>query len=99
MFGSGPWNWDENTANLTKFWTDGVQRGKPYESIYTIGMRGSGDLPLDESGNVDLLERIVAAQRTIFTNVFNEDPSKVPQLWCLYKEVQGYYVRKKAAAA
>lgn len=96
MFGSGPWNWDENTANLTKFWTDGVERGKPYESIYSIGMRGTGDLPLDDTGNIDLLERIVAGQRTILQNVFNKNATEIPQLWCLYSEVKGYYVSRES---
>lgn len=110
QFGSGPWNWDENRANLTKFWTDGVKRALPYESVYTIGMRGTGDcvyslprhiliqlttkpVPLDESGNIDLLERIVAGQRDILSGVYNKNASEIPQMWCLYKEVQGYYVR------
>lgn len=93
QFGSGQWNWDANQANLAKFWTDGVKRGAPYESIYTLGMRGTGDLPVDETGNIDLLQRVVAAQRDIISNVFNKSASTVPQMWCLYKEVQGYYQR------
>ncbi|KAG8782568.1 hypothetical protein FRC15_006760 [Serendipita sp. 397] len=93
QFGSGQWNWDHNRENLTKFWTDGVKRGSPYESVYTLGMRGTGDLPLDESGNIDLLQRVVAGQREIITSVFNKNASEVPQVWCLYKEVQGYYER------
>ena len=50
-------------------------------------------MPLDESGNVDLLERIVAGQRDILASVYNKNASEIPQMWCLYKEVQGYYVR------
>jgi len=49
-------------------------------------------VPLDESGNIDLLERIVTGQRDILANVFHKNASDVPQMWCLYKEVQGYYV-------
>ncbi|KAG8752462.1 hypothetical protein FRC14_007006 [Serendipita sp. 396] len=93
QFGSGQWNWDHNKENITKFWTDGVKRGSPYESVYTLGMRGTGDIPLDETGNIDLLQRIVAGQREIIGNVFQKNVSEIPQVWCLYSEVKGYYER------
>lgn len=60
--------------------------------IFFQGMRGTGDLPLDETGNIDLLQRIVAGQREILANATNKPAKEVPQVWCLYKEVQGYYV-------
>jgi hypothetical protein len=41
--------------------------------------------------NVKLLEQIVADQRKIIAEQINPDVTKVPQLWALYKEVQGYY--------
>jgi hypothetical protein len=49
-------------------------------------------VPLDESGNIDLLQRIVAGQREILSSTMQKDASQIPQVWCLYKEVQGYYV-------
>ena len=38
-----------------------------------------------------LLEKIVAVQRKIIAEEINPDVTKVPQLWCPYKEVQEYY--------
>jgi hypothetical protein len=74
---------------------EGAERNKNYESIMTIGMRGDGDLPMVEGGdmaaNVNLLEQIVADQRKIIADHLNPDVSAVPQLWALYKEVQEYY--------
>jgi hypothetical protein len=93
--GTGPWNYATNADVLRQFWTEGSERNKRYESIFTIGMRGDGDLPMVEGGdmaaNVNLLERIVADQRKIIADHVNPDVSKVPQLWALYKEVQEYY--------
>jgi hypothetical protein len=93
--GSGPWNYATNGEVLRKFWTEGVERNKNYESIFTIGMRGDGDMPMVEGGdiaaNVTLLERIVADQRKIIADHVNPDVTAVPQLWALYKEVQEYY--------
>ncbi|MGO9865292.1 MAG: glycosyl hydrolase 115 family protein [Terriglobales bacterium] len=93
--GTGPWNYATNAEVLRQFWTEGVERNKNYESVFTIGMRGDGDLPMVEGGdmaaNVNLLERIVADQRRIIAEHVNPDVTAVPQLWALYKEVQDYY--------
>jgi hypothetical protein len=93
--GTGPWNYATNGEVLRQFWTVGAERNKNYESIFTIGMRGDGDMPMVEGGNisanVSLLERIVADQRKIITDHVNPDVTAVPQLWALYKEVQEYY--------
>jgi hypothetical protein len=93
--GTGPWNYATNGETLRQFWLEGAKRNKSYESIMTIGMRGDGDLPMVEGGdmaaNVNLLEQIVADQRKIIADHVNPDVSKVPQLWALYKEVQEYY--------
>jgi Glycosyl hydrolase family 115/Gylcosyl hydrolase family 115 C-terminal domain len=91
--GQGPWNYQTNAATLARFWADGVRRNRSFESIVTLGMRGDGDMPMSESANVDLLQRIVADQRAILAREMNPDVTRIPQLWALYKEVQQYYER------
>ncbi len=80
-----------NSEALGKFWTDGIERNKNYESIVTLGMRGDGDMPMSQSANIALLEKIVADQRAIIATHMNQNVSEVPQDWALYKEVQEYY--------
>ena len=41
--------------------------------------------------NIEKLEKIVNVQRKILSEEINPDVTKIPQLWCLYKEVQDYY--------
>ncbi|HZD30079.1 MAG TPA: glycosyl hydrolase 115 family protein, partial [Candidatus Angelobacter sp.] len=89
--GSGPWDYSTNSAELDEFWQEGIERNMGYESIVTLGMRGDGDVPMSESANVALLEKIVADQRAILANHLNKDVTAVPQDWALYKEVQEYY--------
>ena len=90
--GTGPWDYARNAENLYPFWLEGARRNRPYESIYTLGMRGQRDTPMSETEDVDLLQRIVADQREILAEVFDDrDLAEVPQVWALYKEVQGYY--------
>src|SRR5690606_2677690 len=93
-YGEGPWEYSKNPKNLYDFWVDGAKRNKPYESVYTIGMRGQQDEPMSEGENIGLLEKIVRDQREILSQVFDDrDVTEVPQVWALYKEVQGFYER------
>lgn len=89
-FGSGPWNYENNKEKLQQFWRDGIKRATN-EKIVSIGMRGDGDEPMSRETATSLLERIVADQRTIISDVTGKPASETPQLWALYKEVQEYY--------
>jgi hypothetical protein len=92
-YGEGPWDYSKNAPVLREFWRTGLERVRDYEKIVTIGMRGDGDEAMSEETNVALLERIVADQRDIVSEVMGRPASEVPQVWALYKEVQGYYER------
>ncbi|KAK3676622.1 hypothetical protein LTR78_003396 [Recurvomyces mirabilis] len=95
VFGKGAWQWNTNNQSIYPFFVEGVQRSKPYEGVLTMGMRGSGDTALGSGIETALLESVVAAQTEILDNLWGnvsvQDPNIVPQMWCLYKEVQGYY--------
>jgi len=94
-FKARQWNYATNPQMLRVFWDEGIRRNASYESIITVGMRGKTDSPMASTGgmaaNIALLEEIVADERRIIANRVNPDVTKVPQLWALYKEVQGYY--------
>ncbi len=90
----GTWNYATNPRLLEDFWRAGIRRNKSFESLITIGLRGANDTPMAEGGpeaNRALLEKIVGVQRKILGEEMGADPAKVPQIWCLYKEVQDYY--------
>jgi hypothetical protein len=91
----GNWNYYKNPDALQEFWREGIRRNKNHESILTLGLRGANDTPMIPGGTVAqsmaLLEEIVGVQRTMIAEEINPDVTKVPQLWCLYKEVQEYY--------
>jgi len=87
----GAWDYASNQKEIDEFWREGMERDKNYEEVVTLGMRGEGDTPMSATANTQLLERIVADQREILKQTVNPDLTKVPQVWALYKEVQGYY--------
>ena len=89
----GNWNYATHPQVLETFWRDGIRQRKNFENLFTIGLRGENDTAMVQgpTQSMALLERIVAAQRKMLTEEVNPDITRVPQLWCLYKEVQGYY--------
>jgi hypothetical protein len=90
----GSWNWTKHSDTLSKFWREGIKRNRKFESLITIGLRGADDTEMGPGGpqaNIDKLEKIVNIQRKILADEINPDVTKIPQLWCLYKEVQDYY--------
>jgi hypothetical protein len=89
--GTGPWDYTANAKTLDAFWEEGIERTKNYESVITLGMRGDGDKPMAENDDVALLEKIVAGQREIIARHRTPTVASDPQVWALYKEVQGYY--------
>ncbi|KAF5375395.1 hypothetical protein D9615_007918 [Tricholomella constricta] len=91
LYGKGTWDYVGNTQNIKDYWLAGAQRAKPFESVYTLGMRGFGDLPLSEETNIQLLQQVVADQADILKSVYGTDIESIPQIWTLYKEVEGYY--------
>ncbi|KAF2493893.1 hypothetical protein BU16DRAFT_573306 [Lophium mytilinum] len=91
VFGGGlQWQWNINNASIRPFMKEGAIRAKPYENVITMGMRGSGDTAMTAGIETAMLEDIVENQRGILAKVYG-NASAVPQMWCLYKEVQGYY--------
>ena len=85
QYGNGEWKYLTNEAGLKKFWIDGIERNKNYESIVTVGMRGDkGDMAMPDAGGFDadkrLLEKIVTDQRQIIlAEHMNPDVTKIPQ--------------------
>jgi hypothetical protein len=86
-------NWNYNNTNqqpvLQQFWREGIRRNKNFESIVTLGLRAENDsgAPIGK----ELTEQIVGVQRKILADEIDSDLTKVPQMWCLYKEVQDFY--------
>ena len=96
--GNGQWEFDTNNKSLTEFFEVGAQRAKPYagNTLFTMAMRGSGDtaLLLTEQQAIEVVTNVVKTQRDVLREVYNGTKIEtIPQMWCLYKEVQGYYER------
>ncbi|KAG9118302.1 hypothetical protein FRC07_007251, partial [Ceratobasidium sp. 392] len=77
---------DKENAALADYY--GIVMGTSHQEP----MARASPMPLEESTNVKNLETIVDAQRKILAQVYNKsDATTIPQMWCLYQEVQAYY--------
>jgi hypothetical protein len=84
LFGNGTWDFHSNAAYIYDFWVNSTKRASPYETLYTVGMRGNGDTALSGGQNVDLLEQVIGNQTQILKSVYNtSDVTGIPKMWCL----------------
>ena len=90
----GAWNYETNKAGLDRFFREGAERAKGRESVFTLGMRGDGDVAMDDDDErvMATLKRVIDGQRGIIADVYGA-PDAVPQLWAIFTEVQRYYDR------
>ena len=91
----GAFNYATNQQSVYKYWEDRVKESAANNVIFSIGMRGVHDSPIEGAkGNkeiVPLLERIFADQRELFKKYVNADVTSVPQAFTPYKEVLDIY--------
>jgi hypothetical protein len=88
-----PENYDytKNADGVHKYWEERASANGRYENIYTLGMRGIHDSPIQgpktSPERIKVLEQIFADQRAILAKHVNAEVTRVPQIFCPYKEV------------
>jgi len=91
----GPWNYQTNSAAILKYWDERLKTNGRFENIYTVGMRGVHDGPLEATGTPEvkarLVESIIADQQQLLAKRVNSDVAQTPQVIWLYKEVLDLY--------
>lgn len=93
--GKGDYNYVTNKAGVQQFWTDRLKEVSGQEIIYTLGMRGLHDGPMQGAKTVAeqkaVLTDVIRDQRQMLAEYVNKDLSKVPQVFIPYKEVLDVY--------
>lgn len=91
----GPWNYQVNSESIIKYWKERLKTNGKFENIYTVGMRGVHDGPLEATGSPEdkarLVESVIAEQQNLLRTHVNLDLNQIPQVIWLYKEVLGLY--------
>jgi hypothetical protein len=89
------WNPVTNLSEILEYWEQRVRENGPYENTWTVGMRGIHDSGMPGVEGIDKkrewLEKIIGLQRAMLARHVNPDLTKVPQIFCAYKEVLDIY--------
>ena len=89
------YDYTKKRAGVLRYWEERVEQNGRYENVFTIGMRGIHDSPIvgpkTQGERIELLEKIFADQRSLLEKHIGTDASKVPQIFCPYKEVLADY--------
>lgn len=89
------YDYTKNPDAVRHYWEERVAANGRFENIYTLGMRGIHDSamqgPKTSAERIKVLEQIFTAQRNMLAQHVNPDLTKVPQIFCPYKEVLADY--------
>ena len=91
----GRFNFLNNRDRMIKYWQQRADQSKPFESFYTIGLRGTGDGPMEGANTPeerrDVLQDVQGVERDILRNSLGKPADQIPQAFTVYKEVEEAY--------
>lgn len=91
--GEGRYDFINNRGKVEDFWRERLQDVANQEIVYTLGMRGIHDGPMegvsssDSKGQRDALVEVLETQRRMLAEYVNPDIEAIPQVFIPYKEV------------
>lgn len=89
------YNFVSNETGVVNYWEERIKSNGKYENIYTLGMRGIHDSPIQGTKNqaerIPVLEKIIQTQRNLLAKYVNDNIETIPQIFCPYKEVLADY--------
>ena len=89
------YNFVANEKGVVNYWEERVKANSEFENIYTLGMRGIHDSPIQGTKNqaerIPVLEKIIQTQRNLLKQYVNKNVEEIPQIFCPYKEVLADY--------
>jgi hypothetical protein len=91
----GPFNYFTQKQKILDYWDDAAKKAAPYGNIFTVGLRGIEDRPMQGAGTPQqtarTLEEVFAQQRAILEKRLGKPADQIPQVFTPYKEVLPAY--------
>lgn len=91
----GDFNYVTNRQTMINYWEERVKTNSQYENIYTLGLRGIHDYPMEGANTtaerVALMQQAIDDQRDILRRNITRPVDEVPQILCTYEEVLDAY--------
>jgi hypothetical protein len=92
---NGPWRYDVNRANILRYWTESVDRRGDFEAVWTLGIRGIHDAPMDgpkgTPARVTMMQGVLADQRQLIDGKVTRQYGPPAECFIPYKEVLPLY--------
>lgn len=91
----GDFNYLTNRQTMINYWEERVKTNGSYENIYTLGLRGIHDYPMEGANTtverVALMQKAIDDQRDILRRNIHRPVEEIPQILCTYEEVLDAY--------
>lgn len=91
----GEFNYLTNRETMIRYWEERIKSNGCYENIYTLGLRGIHDYPMEGAQTNDertaLMQKAIYDQRDILRRNIKRPVEEVPQILCTYEEVLDAY--------
>lgn len=91
----GRFNFLTNRDRMIPYWRQRIDQSKAYESLYTIGLRGTGDGPLEGAATPQarktVLDDVIPVERDLLSKTLGKPADQIPQAFTVYKEVEEAY--------
>ena len=91
----GDFNYITNRDNMIRYWEERVRTNGGYENIYTLGLRGIHDYPMEGANSTvercALMQQAIDDQRDILRRNIDRPVEEIPQVLCTYEEVLEAY--------
>ena len=94
----GPFNFFTNRDNMLRYWQQRVDQVKAFENIYSVGLRGVHDSPMEGAATMEQaragVTEVIGLQRAMLDKASKPaaaGSARAPQALTLYKEVLDVY--------
>ncbi|ESQ86957.1 hypothetical protein ABAC460_21495 [Asticcacaulis sp. AC460] len=91
----GAFDFTKNRPAILDYWRQRVREGKGFDNIYTVGLRGIHDGPMQGANTMAerqaVLQTVIGLQRDILKQVYKRPAATVPQVYVAYHELQEAY--------
>lgn len=91
----GDFNYMTNRPTIIKYWEERVKTNGKYENIYTLGLRGIHDYPMEGAETTEertaLMQQAINDQREMLSRNLHQNIDQIPQILCTYEEVLDAY--------
>ncbi len=91
----GAFDFTKNRTAILDYWRQRVGQGKAFENIYTVGLRGIHDGPMQGASTMAerqaILQNVIGLQREILGTTYMRPVENIPQVYVAYHELQEAY--------